>query len=48
MNKGGILLIHGYYQKALPGVKMAVDEFFASKDHVRMPIGDHQSVAVLF
>ena len=49
MIKGSVLLIHDYYNIALPGVKDAVDLYereFNCK-LIKLPIGDDQSIAIV-
>ena len=49
MVDGTALLIHDYYNIALPGVKDAVDDYEKEigKKLIRMPIGDDQSIAII-
>lgn len=51
MVKGGVILVHDYYNDIFTGTKKAVDEFYNEIDSsiVRMtPIGDGLSIALLF
>lgn len=49
MVKGGVILVHDYYNAVFTGTKKAVDEFCAKKDGMILhPIGDGLSVAILF
>lgn len=50
MVSGGVILLHDYYHKELPGVKVAVDEFLSEREneHISLfPIGDHYSIAII-
>jgi hypothetical protein len=47
MSKGGVILLHDYYYPALPGVKLAVNEFSKERDFIRLPIGDGLSMAII-
>lgn len=44
-----LILIHDYYNMALPGVKRAIEDYEKEIGQVllKFPIGDHQSIAVL-
>jgi hypothetical protein len=46
--KGGVICLHDYYKKNIPGTKQAVDEFAKEYDFLRCPIGDGSSIALLF
>lgn len=49
MVKGGVILVHDYYNETFSGTKKAVDEFLEKTGDVRMmPIGDGMSVALLY
>lgn len=44
-----IILIHDYYNKALPGVKQAIEDYEkeTERELLKFPIGDYQSIAVV-
>ncbi len=46
---GGLILIHDYYSEDLAGIKKAIDDFEREEGIalVRMPIGDHLSIAIM-
>lgn len=46
MQRGGVILIHDYFNSGFPGVKKAVDEFCQKQNIFAMPIGDDISIAV--
>lgn len=48
MVKGGIILVHDYYNTIFTGTTKAVDEFCADKDIFQYPIGDGLSLALQF
>ena len=48
MVKGGVILVHDYYNEIFTGTTKAVDEFCAGKDIIKYPIGDGLSLALLF
>lgn len=47
MVTGGVILLHDYFNKALPGTKKAVKEFCQGKRIKQLPIGDELSIALL-
>lgn len=49
MVKGGVILVHDYYNSTFTGTTKAVDEFCSTKDNIiKYPIGDGLSIALLF
>ena len=48
MVKGGVILVHDYYNEIFTGTRKAVDEFCTGKDIIKYPIGDGLSLALLF
>ena len=46
MQRGGVILIHDYFNSGFPGVKKAVDEFCQKQNIFAMPIGDDISIAI--
>lgn len=48
MVKGGVILVHDYYNKTFTGTTKAVDEFCKDKEIIQYPIGDGLSLALLF
>lgn len=48
MVKGGVILVHDYYNEIFAGTAKAVDAFCAKKDMIKYPIGDGLSLALLF
>ena len=48
MVKGGVILVHDYYNKTFTGTTKAVDEFCEETGVVQYPIGDGLSIALLF
>lgn len=49
MVRGGVILIHDYYNIGLPGVKDAVEDFGKElpTQMIKVPIGDDQSIAII-
>lgn len=49
MVNGSLILIHDYYNNALPGVKKAIEDYEEEigRELMKFPIGDYQSIAVL-
>lgn len=49
MLQGSVLLIHDYYNIALPGVKDAIEDYEKemSMQLIKIPIGDDQSIAIV-
>lgn len=48
MVKGGVILVHDYYNEIFTGTAKAVDEFCEEMDVIKHPIGDGLSIALLF
>ena len=48
MVKGGVILVHDYYNKIFTGTTKAVDEYCKEHDVLMHPIGDGLSIALLF
>lgn len=48
MTKGGVILVHDYYNKTFTGTRLAVDEFLSGHSCIKTPIGDGLSIALLF
>lgn len=48
MSEGGVICLHDYYYKKLPGTKQAVDEYAKEKAFTSLPIGDGSSIALVF
>ncbi|WP_394986379.1 TylF/MycF/NovP-related O-methyltransferase, partial [uncultured Helicobacter sp.] len=46
LSRGGVILIHDYFNSAYPGSKRAVDEFCTKHNIFAIPIGDDISIAV--
>jgi hypothetical protein len=46
LSKGGVILLHDYFNPSLHGVKQAVDEFSSEYDFVRIPTGDEFTIAL--
>lgn len=46
MLKGGVILIHDYFNKGYPGVRQAVSEFCEKYNLNSFPIGDDISIAI--
>lgn len=44
--RGGVILIHDYYNNGYVGVKKAVSEFCEKMDLFAFPIGDDISIAI--
>ena len=47
MIRGGVILVHDYFNDYLPGVSKAVDEFCKTRAMFFTPIGDGSSVCIL-
>ncbi|MDR0936419.1 MAG: hypothetical protein LBM98_07070 [Oscillospiraceae bacterium] len=47
MVKGGVILVHDFFNPGYSGVKIALDEFCEKHNAAYMPIGDEISVALL-
>lgn len=48
MSEGGVICLHDYYNKKLPGTKQAIDEYAKEKAFTSLPIGDGFSMALVF
>lgn len=48
MVRGGVILVHDYYNQTFTGTTKAVDEFCKDQDIICYPIGDGLSLALLF
>lgn len=48
MVRGGVILVHDYYNKIFTGTTKAVDEFCKENEVLMHPIGDGLSIALIF
>lgn len=47
MVKGGVILVHDYYNDGYKGVRKAIEEFEKDYDFIKLPIGDHCSICIV-
>ena len=47
MVKGGVILVHDYYNNGYKGVKQAVEKFEKEYSFTKIPIGDHCSICIV-
>lgn len=47
MVKGGVILVHDYYNNGYKGVKQAVEKFEKEHSFTKIPIGDHCSICIV-
>lgn len=47
MQKGGVILMHDYFNSSLCGTKKAIEDFNGKEFFSIMPIGDLRSIALI-